>query len=31
MPPMPFAHYARMTDADVADLMAYLRALPAQP
>ena len=30
-PPMPFANYARMTPGDLADLVAYLRALPAQP
>jgi mono/diheme cytochrome c family protein len=30
-PPMPFANYARMTPGDLADLVTYLRALPAQP
>jgi len=30
-PPMPFANYARMTPRDLADVVAYLRSLPAQP
>ena len=30
-PPMPFDHYAQMTQRDLADLVAYLRSLPAQP
>ena len=31
LPPMPFANYAQMTPSDLADLVAYLRSLPAQP
>lgn len=31
MPPMPFDSYARMTKEDLADRVAYLRSLPAQP
>jgi hypothetical protein len=30
-PPMGFAYYARMRPADLADLTAYLRSLPALP
>lgn len=30
-PPMAYSYYARMTPADLADLVAYLRSLPAQP
>jgi len=30
-PSMPFASYARMAPRDLADLVAYLRSLPAQP
>ena len=31
LPPMPFANYAKMAASDLADLVAYLRSLPAQP
>jgi mono/diheme cytochrome c family protein len=31
MPPMPYDHYVGMTARDLADLVAYLRSLPAQP
>jgi mono/diheme cytochrome c family protein len=30
-PPMPFAYYARLTPADLDDIVAYLRTLPPQP
>lgn len=30
-PPMGYAHYARMTQRDLSDLVAYLRSLPPQP
>lgn len=30
-PPMGYGYYARMTPADLADLVAYLRSLPALP
>jgi len=30
-PPMPFENYSRMASQDLADLVAYLRSLPAQP
>jgi mono/diheme cytochrome c family protein len=30
-PPMPFDNYARMRQGDLADLVAYLRSLQAQP
>jgi hypothetical protein len=29
-PPMGFAAYARMTDKDIGDLIAYLRTVPAK-
>jgi mono/diheme cytochrome c family protein len=29
-PPMGFAYYARMTDSDLADVIAYLRTVPAK-
>ena len=29
-PPMGFPYYAHMTDADLGDLIAYLRTVPAQ-
>lgn len=31
MPPMGYPYYARMSSADLKDLVAYLRALPPQP
>jgi mono/diheme cytochrome c family protein len=30
-PALPYVHYARMTRGDMADLVAYLRTLPAVP
>ena len=30
-PPMPYAHFARMTDEDLAAIILYLRQLPAPP
>ena len=30
-PPMGYGYYARMTPSDLADLVAYLRSLPALP
>ncbi len=29
-PPMGYAAYARMTDRDMSDLIAYLRTVPAR-
>jgi hypothetical protein len=29
-PPMGYPYYAKMTDADLRDLIAYLRTVPAQ-
>jgi hypothetical protein len=31
LPPMPYAHFARMTPEDLAALIAYLRTIPPLP
>ncbi|SVD92419.1 uncharacterized protein METZ01_LOCUS445273, partial [marine metagenome] len=31
MPPMPYANYAKMTEADLDALIAYLRTIPPHP
>ncbi len=30
-PPMAFPYYARMSEGELRDLVAYLRSLPPQP
>ena len=29
-PPMGYGYYARMTDSDLSDVIAYLRTLPVK-